>query len=63
MIEIHLLTSLSVDICFIYYTASFSVDSVSEKKNMQGMFFFLFVRMSSHYCRKFKFEIDDLNFV
>ena len=29
MIKINLLTSLSVDICFIYYIASFSVDSVS----------------------------------
>ena len=31
MIKLNLLTSLSVDICFIYYTASFSVDSVSEQ--------------------------------
>ena len=30
MIKLNLLTLLSVDICFIYYTASFSVDSVSE---------------------------------
>ena len=33
MIKLNLLTSLSVDICFISYTASFSVDSVS-KQNM-----------------------------
>ena len=31
MIKLKLLTSLSVDICFIYYMASFSVDSVSEQ--------------------------------
>ena len=31
MIKLNLLTSLSVDICFIYYMASFSVDSVSEQ--------------------------------
>ena len=31
MIKINLLTSLSVYICFINYTASFSVDSVSEQ--------------------------------
>ena len=31
MIKLNLLTSLSVDICFIYNMASLSVDSVSEK--------------------------------
>ena len=31
MIKLNLLTSLLVDICFIYYTVSFSVDSVSEQ--------------------------------
>ena len=31
MIKVNLLTSLLVDFCFIYYTASFSVDSVSEQ--------------------------------
>ena len=31
MIKLNLLTSLSVDIYFIYYSASFSVDSVSEQ--------------------------------
>ena len=30
MIKVNLLTSLLVDFCFIYYTASFCVDSVSE---------------------------------
>ena len=31
MIKLYLLMLLSVDICFIYYTASFSVDSISEQ--------------------------------
>ena len=31
MIKGNLLTSLLVDFCFIYYTASFSVDTVSEQ--------------------------------
>ena len=33
MIKVNLLTSLLVEFCFIYYMASFSIDSVSEPKN------------------------------
>ena len=76
MIKVNLLTSLLVDFCFIYYTASFSVDSVSEQnmpspcvvrkckgnyKNGPKVLWFSFPK-SKHLFDKWKHAIKRENF-
>ena len=76
MIKLNLLTSLSVDICFIYCTVSFSLDSVSEQnmpspcvvlkckgnyKNGPRVHCFLFPK-SKHLFDKWKHAIKRENF-
>ena len=76
MIRFQRLTSLSVDICFIYYTASVSVDSVSESnmpspcvvpkckgnyKNGPKVHYFSFPK-SKHLFDKWKHAIKRENF-